>query len=193
MVELVQALNHELINMAPEMVTEPRRAIYRIYRDVRFSPDKSPYKTHIAALFSPRNLPKHAGGGYYIHISPDELLVAGGVYMPGSKELWEIRNYIAQNAPALRKIVAERRFKECFGTLEGLQLTRVPKGFPSNHPAADLLRYKQFLVSVTHPPERALDPGLFQFITRYFRAMTPLIRFLNKPLTDALKRNPLEF
>ena len=192
MVELVQALNHELMNIAPEMVTEPRRAIYRIYRDVRFSPDKSPYKTHIAALFTPRNLPKHAGGGFYVHLSPDELLVAGGVYMPGPKELWEIRNHIAQNAPILRRIVAERRFKEYFGTLEGDQLTRVPKGFPSTHPAADLLRHKQFLVSVTHPPERALDPGLLTFLTRYFRAMTPLIRFLNKPLTGALKRDPLE-
>jgi uncharacterized protein (TIGR02453 family) len=193
MVELVQALNLELMRIAPEMVTEPRRAIYRIYRDVRFSPDKSPYKTHIAALFTPRNLPKHAGGGFYVHLSPVELLVAGGVYMPGPKELWEIRNHIAQNAAILRRIVAERRFKEYFGTLEGDQLTRVPKGFPSTHPAADFLRHKQFLVSVTHPPEQALDPGLLEFLTRYFRAMTPLIRFLNKPLIGALKRDPLEF
>ena len=193
MVELVQALNHELLGIAPEMVTEPRRAIYRIYRDVRFSPDKSPYKTHIAALFTPRNLPKHAGGGFYIHLSPDELLVAGGVYMPGPKELWEIRNHIAQNAATLRRIVAERRFKEYFGSLEGDQLTRVPKGFPCTHPAADLLRHKQFLVSVTHSPEKGLDPGLLGFLIRYFRAMTPLIRFLNKPLMGALKRDPFEF
>lgn len=193
MVELVQALNHELMRIAPEMVTEPRRAIYRIYRDVRFSPDKSPYKTHIAALFTPRNLPKHAGGGFYVHLSPEELLVAGGVYMPGPKELWEIRSHIAQNAAILRRIVAERRFKEYFGTLEGDQLTRVPKGFPSTHPAADFLRHKKFLVSVTHPPEQALDPGLLEFLARYFRAMTSLIRFLNKPLIGALKRDPLEF
>ena len=193
MIELVQTLNHELMGIAPEMVTEPRRAIYRIYRDVRFSPDKSPYKTHVAALFTPRGIPKHAGGGLYIHISTEELLVAGGVYMPGPKELLEIRNHIAINAHTLRKILAERRFKEYFGTLEGDQLTRVPKGFPPTHPAADLLRLKQFLVSVTHPPEQALDPGLVEFLTRYFRAMTPLIRFLNKPITEALRRDPLEF
>lgn len=193
MVELVHALNHELMGIAPEMVTEPRRAIYRIYRDVRFSPDKSPYKTHIAALFTPRHIPKHSGAGFYIHVSPDELLVAGGVYMPGPKELWEIRNHIAHNAPTLRRIVGQRRFKECFGTLEGDQLTRVPKGFSPTHPAADLLRHKQFLVSVTYPPERALDSGLLQFLTCYFRAMTPLILFLNKPLTAAPKPDPFEF
>jgi len=192
MAQLVHALNQELMNIAPEMVTDPRRAIYRIYRDVRFSPDKAPYKTHIAALFTPRNIPKHSGGGFYIHVSPDELLVAGGAYMPGPKELWEIRSHIAHNAQTLRRIVSRRRFKKCFGTLEGDQLTRVPKGFPPTHPAADLLRYKQFLVSVTHPPERALDPGLLQILSRYFRAMTPLIRFLNKPLTAAPKPDPFE-
>ena len=193
MVELVQALNQEVQRFAPEMVTEPRRAIYRIYRDLRFSPDKSPYKTHIAALFTPRNIPKHAGGGFYVHLSPDELLMAGGVYRPGPRELWAIRNQIAHRAGTLRRIVAERRFKECFGTLEGEQLSRVPKGFPADHPAADLLRYKQFLVSVTHPSERALDKELLPLLTACFRAMTPLVRFLNKPLIEALKRDPLDF
>src|SRR3990172_1732168 len=192
MVKLVQALNLDLRGFAPEMVTDPKRAIYRIYRDVRFSPDKSPYKTHIAALFTPHNVPKHAGGGFYFHLSAEELLVAGGVYMPGPKELLAIRKIIAQDERPLRRIIASRRFKECFGTLQGGQLSRVPKGFPSNHPAADLLRFKQFLVSAAHPAEYALDNELFQRLTTCFRVMTPLVRFLNKPLIESLSRDVFE-
>jgi uncharacterized protein (TIGR02453 family) len=193
MVDLVQALNQDLKSYAPEMVTDPKRAVYRIYRDVRFSPDKSPYKTHIAALFTPQNITKHAGGGFYFHLSAEELLVAGGVYMPGPKELLAIRKHIAHDAGLLRRVLANRRFKECFGTLQGEQLSRVPRGFPSNHPAADLLRFKQFLVSVAHPPECALDEDLFQRLTTYFRAMTPLVRLLNKPLIETLRRDLFEF
>lgn len=193
MVELVQALNRDLQRYAPEMVTDPKRAIYRIYRDIRFSPDKSPYKTHIAALFTPHNIPKHAGGGFYVHLSTEELLVAGGVYMPGSKELLAIRSLIVKEAEQLRRILASRRFRECFGTLLGDQLARVPKGFPSDHPAADLLRFKQYLVSVAHPPEFALDEELFPRLRTYFRAMTPLVRFLNKPLADTLRRDLFDF
>ena len=76
-VALVLAINAELRTLAPELVTEPKRAIYRIYRDVRFSADKAPYKTHTAALFAPRGLEKHAGAGLYVHFAADELLLAG--------------------------------------------------------------------------------------------------------------------
>ena len=187
MVELVLALGAELQKFAPEMVTDPKRAIYRIYRDIRFSQDKTPYKTHIAAVFAPRGIPKHAGGGFYFHISPQELLIAGGVYMPGPKELLDIRNHISMNGPRLRKIIEDLQFKKHFGSLEGEKLSRVPKGFPADHPAADLLRYKQFLVSVTEPPELALRPELLPRLTQHFRAMTPLVHFLNSPLTDPAK------
>lgn len=84
MVEVVLALGGALQSFAPELITEPDRAIYRIYRDTRFSPDKTPYKTHIAAHFAPRGVAKHAGAGLYFHIEPSEALIAGGIYMPGS-------------------------------------------------------------------------------------------------------------
>ncbi|MFN8009630.1 MAG: DUF2461 domain-containing protein, partial [Terriglobia bacterium] len=193
MVELVQAMNYELLDLAPELVTEPRKAIYRIYRDIRFSSDKSPYKTHVAALFSPHHLPKHAGAALYVHLDRDEFLVAGGVYMPGPKELWDIRNHVAQHLTAFKEILANRRFKKAFGTLEGEQLSRVPKGFPSDHPAAEFLRYKQFLISAVHPPEVALNSGLLELLRNYTQAMTPLIRFLNMPLTEERYRNPIEY
>ena len=152
MVSLVLAINAELRMLAPELVTEPKRAIYRIYRDVRFSADKSPYKTHTAALFAPRGFGKHACAGLYFHFAADELLLAGGVYMPGPRELLAIRNHIAANAARFRRILAHRQIAS-LGGLQGDQLMRVPKGFAPDHAAADLLRYKQFLVWVSHPPE----------------------------------------
>ena len=187
MVELVLALGVELQRFAPEMVTDPKRAIYRIYRDIRFSHDKTPYKTHIAAVFAPRGIPKHAGGGFYFHISPQGLLIAGGAYMPRPKELLAMRNHIALHGARLRKIIEDLQFKKHFGLLDGEKLSRVPKGFPADHPAADLLRYKQFLVSVTEPPELALRPELLPRLTQHFHAMAPLVQFLNSPLKQPLK------
>jgi uncharacterized protein (TIGR02453 family) len=186
MVSFVLALNAELRSLAPELITEPKRAIYRIYRDVRFSADKSPYKTHTAALFAPRWLGKHACAGLYFHVAPDELLLAGGVYMPGPKELLAIRNHIAANPTAFRKILAHRQIAS-LGGLQGDQLVRVPKGFAPDHPAADLLRYKQFLVWVNHPPEKALGKDLLQLLVQTFCTLLPLVRFLNAPLKPGKK------
>ena len=182
MTALVLALGEELRQLAPELWTDPARAIYRIYRDMRFSPDKTPYKTHIAALFSVEGLPKHACGSLYFQISPESVEIAGGVYMPGPAELLAIRNHIAANHAELRKILADRKFKTLFGGLWGQQLTRVPKGFAADHPAEDLLRYKQWLVDVEHPAKLALEPKLYLVLMEAFRAMIPLVRFLNTPL-----------
>jgi uncharacterized protein (TIGR02453 family) len=186
MVSLVLEINSQLRNLAPELVTEPKRAIYRIYRDVRFSADKSPYKTHTAALFAPHGLAKHACAGLYFHFAPDELLVAGGVYMPGPKELLAIRNHIAANPKALRNILAQLQLA-ALGGLQGDQLMRVPKGFAPDHAAADLLRYKQFLAWVNHPPEMALGNDLLHKLVQTFRTLLPLVRFLNAPLKPMKK------
>jgi uncharacterized protein (TIGR02453 family) len=179
MTGLVLALGGEMGRFAPELNTDPKLAIYRIYRDIRFSRDKTPYKTHIAAAFPHRGTPKHAGGGLYFHIAPNEVLIAGGSYMPGAAELRAIRNHIATHAENLREIIDNREFKKLFGGLEGDRLSRLPKGFPSDHPAADLLRYKQFLAYSTNPAEVAGSPELLPLIVRNFRALMPLVRFLN--------------
>jgi uncharacterized protein (TIGR02453 family) len=182
MVELVLALGSAVQSFAPEMVTDPKRSIYRIYRDTRFSADKRPYKTHIADLFWPRGLPKHAGAGLYFHIAPEEILIGGGIYMPGAAELRAIRPHIANHWKEMRKIVGSRNFNKLFGSLEGEQLARVPREFPPDHPAADLLRYKQYLAGVTEPPALAASPRLFPRILVVFAALMPLVRFLNTPL-----------
>ncbi len=153
MIECVQALGEELSDFGNALVTAPDKAIYRIYRDVRFSKDKSPYKTHVAAVFSPQGRDKHVAAGLYFHFSPDELLVGGGIYAPGSQELLAIRRMIAADHKKLRTILNERTFRSRFGEMSGERLKRVPKGFAPDHPAADLLLYKQFLAGAQLDPK----------------------------------------
>ncbi len=183
MLDLVTALGDEIAEFAPEMQTEPKKAVYRIYRDVRFSPDKSPYKTHIAAVFSPRSLEKHSGAGLYFHISVDEVLVGGGIYSPGSKELLAVRSHLAANAKEFNQILRERQFRSLFKEVSGEKLKRVPKGFSTDDPAAEYLVYKQYLAGTLLPPDIVRTPKLYRELVKHFRAITPFLRFLNKPLT----------
>ncbi len=119
MVELVAALTAEMMSFAPAYVREPEAAIYRIYRDTRFSPDKTPYKTHIAAIFPRRGFEKHAAASFYFSVSPEEVEVAGGVYMPGPDELRAIREHLAGHYEEFRRIVAARPLRRLMGELVG--------------------------------------------------------------------------
>jgi len=183
MVALLMALKPELRKIAPEMDVDPARNIFRIYRDIRFSHDKSPYKTHIAAYFQPKKKP---ASGLYLHLEADKLFLGGGVYAPGSTELLTVRSHIAANHQKLRKIIVAPDFKKLFGKLEGDQLSRVPRGFAADHPAADLLRHKQFLAFVTLPSALALTAAIVPETVRYFKGMMSLVRFLN----EALRKTP---
>jgi uncharacterized protein (TIGR02453 family) len=182
--ELVEALNADMKRYAPDYVTEPDKAIYRFYRDTRFSKDKTPYKDHIAALFPRRGLARHVGGAYYVAVSHKAVEIAGGVYMPLPETLLAIRNRIAEKHEDLRKIVRARAMKELYGELHGSELSRVPKGFPCSHPAADLLRRKQLYFYVELPPEIATDGALYDTVRKHFRAITPFVEFLNAPFAE---------
>jgi len=182
MVELVTALNGELARFAPAYVTDPAKAVYRIYRDTRFSPNKTPYKTHIAALFTPRGLVKHACGSLYFSVSPDEVEVAGGIYMPGPEQIFTVRTHLATHCARLRRILEDKKLKSLVGDLCGDTLMRVPKGFSSDHPATDLIRMKQWYVFVELDAALATSPKLFEEVLKRFRAMLPLVDFLNEPL-----------
>jgi uncharacterized protein (TIGR02453 family) len=182
MFDLVVTLGNAIQNLAPELIVDPKRSIYRIYRDIRFSADKRPYKTHVSAYFAPRGIPKGSGAGLYFHIEPKEVLAAGGVYMPDSAALRAIRQHIAAHSEDLRAILNQKNFKKLFGSLEGERLKRPPLGFPADHPAIDLLRYKQFYVAATDPPALAEGEKLFPRLLTLFAAMIPLVRFLNHPL-----------
>jgi uncharacterized protein (TIGR02453 family) len=182
MTELVLALGQAMVQFAPELIVDPKRAIYRIYRDIRFSPDKRPYKTHIAAIFVPWGIPKHTGACLYFHIDPAELMIAGGVYMPDPLTLRALRQHIADNWEDLRAITNQRNFKKMLGNLQGESLVRPPSGFQADHPAIDVLRQKQFYVAQTETAELAEGPDLFPRLLALFSAMMPLVRFLNVPL-----------
>ncbi len=182
MVELVEALGGAMQNFAPELIVDPKHAIYRIYRDIRFSSNKQPYKTHISALFAPRGIQKHCGASLYFHIEPAEVIVAGGVYMPDAASLRLIRQHIAAHWEDLRAVLNRKDFKKFFGNLEGEQLKCPPLGFPADHPAIDLLRFKQLYVGASEKPSMAESPRLFPRLLTLFSAMMPLIRFLNASL-----------
>jgi uncharacterized protein (TIGR02453 family) len=183
MVELVEALMRRLADFAPDHVADPNKAIYRIYRDTRFSKNKTPYKTHIAAVFPRRGLEKHGGAGYYVSVSPEEIEVGGGVYMPAPESLRAIRDHLAEHHEEFRRIVAAKNVRRLFGEVYGDRLTRVPKGFAADHPAADLLRMKQFLLFSTLDAKLATTPKLYRELVIRFEGMTPFLEFLNKPLT----------
>ena len=179
--ELVMALNAAMKSFAPEYATDPDKAIYRIYRDTRFSKDKTPYKDHIAASFYRRGTGPHKFGGYYVQVSHKDVAVGGGVYMPDPEVLMAIRGHIAVNHPKFRKILTAPAVKRLLGELQGDQLARVPKGYLATHPAADMLRFKSLFLYTNLDPALATTPQFFNEVLARFRAMKPFLDFLTAP------------
>ena len=186
--ELVGAVNSAMKNFAPDYVTDPDKAIYRIYRDTRFSKDKTPYKDHVAASFSRRG--DKTGAGYYFAVSHKEVAIGGGIYMPEPETLRAMRQHLAERHEEFRKIAGARAVRQLFTAVQGEQLTRVPKGFPSDHPAADLLRFKRLMLYVELPPDLATTPALYTEVIKHFRAVTPFVEFLNAPLGGKPRKVP---
>jgi uncharacterized protein (TIGR02453 family) len=182
MVALVERLADDFRSFAPELVATPRTSIYRIYRDTRFSADKRPLKTHIAALFPRRGLPKHEGAGLYVEVSPDYVFIAGGLYAPRTPDLQRVREHLASNFTRFRAIVESPAFRRRVGTVGGDSLQRVPRGFPADHPAGIYLRLRQFLAGGEHPARLAVSPRFYPVVLATFQLLAPMIRFLNEPL-----------
>jgi uncharacterized protein (TIGR02453 family) len=180
MIQLVEAINAELLRFAPDHITDPKKAVYRIYRDTRFSPDKTPYKTHVAAIFPHHGLEKQSSAGFYFHLTAKSVGIAAGSYMPGPDELRAVRAWLAENHKAFR--AAARRPQKLLGKLEGSAVTRMPKGFLADHPAEDLIRMKQWLYWVELDAKLATSPRLLPELVKRFRAAAPVIAMLNAPL-----------
>ena len=191
MVELLSRLAVDLGAFAPELVSDPKVSLFRIYRDTRFSGDKSPLKTHVGARFPHRGLPKGLGAGLYFEIAPGWVWMGGGLYMPASTELRAIREHIAATHPRLHAIATSRAFTRAVGHLEGERLTRVPRGYAKDHPAAEYLRFTQFLGGRQFEPSLATSPRFYRELLTVFRAVAPLVRFLNDPLRERLAHRPL--
>ena len=182
MLAIIDALARDFRTFAPEVVASPKVSMYRIYRDTRFSEDKSPLKTHVAAMFPWRGLAKHEGAGMYFHVALDGVWVGGGMYSPDTSQLQAEREHIAANIKRFRAIVESPRFKQVLGALDGEQLQRVPRGFSKDHEAAAYLRYRQFLGGKEFPAQFACSPGFYKGILGVFREVAPLVKFLNEPL-----------
>jgi len=154
----------------------------------RFSADKSPYKTQIAASFHHRGLGCGEGAGFYFAVSHKQLAVGGGVYMPSPETLRAIRGHLADRHADFRRIVKAPAVRRLLGELHGEQLSRIPKGFAADHPAADLLRFKLYLLYIELPPDLATTPAIQTEIVKRFRAITPFLDFLNTPLLGQAKK-----
>jgi uncharacterized protein (TIGR02453 family) len=184
MIALIERVATDFRQFAPNLVANPRMSLYRIYRDTRFSENKAPLKTHIAAVFPCRGLPKHQGAGLYLEIAPEWVWVGGGMYAPETVQLQAVREHIAANARELRTIVESPGFRRAVGRLYGQQLQRVPRGFPEDHAAADYLKFRQFLAGAEFPVSLAWSSRLYPVVLNVFRRVAPLTRFLNEPLVN---------
>ena len=193
MLALIQTVNSAMEDFAPAHVRPPQKCMMRIYRDTRFSSDKRPYKGHISAWWAREGLEKTSGGGYYMHISPDEVLMAAGVYMPEREQLRAIREYLLLHHAEVRELLTDRKLRRMMHSFTGMPLTRAPKGFPKEHPGMDLILCRQWGVEATMEPKAALKKNLAREVIRCFRLAAPLVDALNTPLLahGQKKRRPL--
>ena len=153
--------------------------VMRIYRDTRFSKDKSPYKTNMSASIAPGGK-KSSSLGYHLHIQPqNESLIAGGLYMPSPEQLARFRKVIDQDASPFKAIIKEKEFKKYFGSLEGEKVKTVPQGYSGEHPEIELLRFKQVVVVHRLSDETVLSPAFGTHTIKIFKAMKPFLDYLN--------------
>jgi uncharacterized protein (TIGR02453 family) len=189
MLALIGEVNDALTDFAPEYIRPPQKAMMRIYRDIRFSSDKRPYKSNIAAWWARAGLEKTSGGGFYFELNGTGLTIAAGVYMPERDQLLAIRRYLSATGgnhhAELRKVLADKKLNALLHPFDGLRLTRAPKGFAPEDPAIDLLLCRQWGVSASLPAEEALKPDLVRQIVDRFKRATPLVTLLNAPLLEA--------
>jgi uncharacterized protein (TIGR02453 family) len=189
MIAVIERLATDFRSFAPELEASPKTSLYRIYNDTRFGGDKPPLKTHIAASFRHRRLPKHECAGLYFEVSPGWVWIGGGFYAPETSHLVRIREHIAATHPALHQIARATRFARAVGSLDGERLTRVPRGFANDHPAADYLKFRSFLAGREFPAELATSDRFYPTLVTTFKAVTPLVRFLNQALLQKANAN----
>ncbi|HXG87289.1 MAG TPA: DUF2461 domain-containing protein [Vicinamibacterales bacterium] len=190
MIQIVERLAEDLRSFAPDYDADVKRSLFRPWRDTRFSENKAPLKTIVAARFPNRALGPQNGAGLYFEVGPGWVWIGGGAYAPEAPQLYAIREHVAADYRELAKIVGARGFKQ-FGGLKGERLTRVPRGFAKDHPAADYLHYKQFMGIREEAAAFATGPDFYKELVRTFKAFVPLCRFLNEPLVANVKLRPL--
>lgn len=187
--ELIEELDVRFARFAPEIGGDPKRSMFRINRDVRFSKDKSPYKTHAAAWFHHRNAARSVGSeadagsaGYYFHLEPGgRSMLGAGLWRPPRPQLNKLREAIADDPKALDRIA--RSLPTRFGGLEDeAALKRMPRGYAEDHPAAKWLKYQSFTTGRTLTDAQVTSKSLADLLAKEFAAVLPLVRWLNETL-----------
>lgn len=181
---LAQLNRHDVIE-----TPSGKKSLYRIYRDIRFSKDKTPYQSYWGGGF--RRASKLRRGGYYFHLEKGNTLVAGGFWGPNAADLKRIREDIALDDTFLREIISSATFIENFDRLEGSQLKIAPNGIDPNHHAIDLLRYKQFLLIRRFKDEEAMSPDFVKMVDETYKAMRPFFDYMSMVLTTNLNGEEL--
>jgi len=190
MADLVEEMDLRMARFAPEIVGQPKRSVFRLHRDIRFSRDKSPYKTHAACWFfhgggsAKVGRESHGGGaGFYFHLQPGASFVGGGCWMPPRPALNRFRAAIAKDPRGFERIVLAPSLRRRFGGLsEEEMLKRVPRGYPADHPAARWLRHQSFTVGRPLKDAEATSARLTAILEADYVAMLPLVRWLNGTL-----------
>jgi uncharacterized protein (TIGR02453 family) len=174
---LLKELNrHDVIE-----TTSGKQSLHRIYRDIRFSNDKTPYKTNWSGNF--KRATKYRRGGYYYHIEPGNSFIAGGFWGPNAQDLKRIRDEIAFDAGPLQKIITSRTFVATFGELKGERLKSAPRGFDAHHEAIDLLRYKQFLLIRKFTDSEVVNEHFLKEANQTYKNMRPFFDYMSEVLT----------
>jgi len=192
--------HEEMIEFADQLIAEVskhdviqtpsgKRSLYRIYRDVRFGKDKTPYKTNWAGYL--RRATAERRGGYYYQVGPKGSFVMGGFFGPNPPDLLHIRKQLEQDADPLRSVINSNEFKSFFGELLGSQLKTAPKGFDKEHPGIDLLRYKQFMVRHNFTQKEALSKDFPLVVANAFAQMRPFFDCMSDLLTSDLNGESL--
>jgi uncharacterized protein (TIGR02453 family) len=181
MLAIVGRLAGDFARFAPEMIADPKISLFRQWRDTRFSENKAPLKTNVAAVFPNRALGRMNGAGLYFEVAPKWVWIGGGMYAPETPQLQAVREHVAAHHRQLDAIVRSAGFRK-LGGLKGEQMARVPRGFAKDHPAADYLRRRQFLGFHEEKAEFATRPDFYTQLVATFKVLVPLCRFLNEPV-----------
>ncbi len=182
-IAFVDQLIGRIVQFDPSVSHHNAKAcVFRIYRDVRFSKDKSPYKTNFGAHVTPavKRSDIHTRAGYYIHLEPGASMLAGGAYMPKGDWIKNIRQEIDLHGAEFRKIMADSTFQYYFGEIEGEKLKRPPKGYDKDHPEIDLLKHKSFLATHYMDDRVMTSPDFVDHAAKVFEALFPFDSFLNR-------------
>jgi uncharacterized protein (TIGR02453 family) len=181
MIAFADALLFEMNKHDKIETSSGKKSLFRIYKDVRFSKDKTPYNTHWSGSY--KRATKKLRGGYYFHIKPGNSFLAGGFWGPEPGDLKRIRQDIESNYKDWKKMLAGKTLVKTFGKLTGEQVNSAPRGYAKDHPAIDLLRYKQFILKHGFTDKEVCSPDFISKANDVFKKLRPFFNFMSEVLT----------